>query len=59
MANNTEKKCPVELYNLKDDIGETNELIAKYSELTAKVEKLFEEAHVPSEHYLVERKKTK
>jgi len=47
------------LYNLKDDIGETNELIAKYSELTAKVEKLFEEAHVPSEHYLVERKKTK
>ncbi|RKY12167.1 MAG: sulfatase [Planctomycetota bacterium] len=42
---------PVELYNLKDDIGETNDLAAKHPELVAKVARIFKEAHVPSEHF--------
>ena len=45
------KKRPVELYNLKDDIGETNDLAAKQPELVARVKEIFTEAHVPSEHF--------
>lgn len=55
-GHNTGVKQPIELYNLKDDIGETNDLAAKRPELVAKVAKIFKEAHVPSEHFLWGRK---
>lgn len=51
-GHNKGKLQPVELYNLKDDIGETNDLAAKHPELVKKVKKIFKEAHVPSEHFL-------
>ena len=51
-GHNTGQIQPIELYNLKDDIGETNNLAAKHPKLVARVEKIFNNAHVPSEHYL-------
>lgn len=55
----TDKKLPVELYNLKDDIGEKNNIADKHPELVAKVKKIFKEAHTPSEHFIWEKKKVK
>jgi arylsulfatase A-like enzyme len=51
-GHNTNAKQPIELYNLKDDIGETNNLAEQKPELAAKVEKIFKESHVPSDHFM-------
>jgi len=51
-GHNTGKRLPVELYNLKDDIGEKNNIADKHPKLAAKVEKIFKEAHTPSEHFV-------
>lgn len=47
-----QKHLPIELYNLKDDIGETNDLADQHPEIVQKAMKIFNEAHVPSEHYV-------
>lgn len=41
--------APIELYNLKEDIGETNNLADQHPELVAEMKAIMEEAHVPSE----------
>ncbi|MEM8894243.1 MAG: arylsulfatase [Bacteroidota bacterium] len=46
-----EQHTAIELYNLADDIGETNNLAAQNPELVAQAAELFEEAHVPSPYY--------
>lgn len=47
-----QEHLPIELYNLKDDIGEANNLANKHPEIVQKAMKLFKEAHIPSEHYV-------
>jgi hypothetical protein len=38
---------PIELYNLKDDIGESRNLAGKHPEILARLERLMNEAHHP------------
>lgn len=47
-----QEHLPIELYNLKDDIGETTNLADSNPEIVQKARKFFKEAHVPSEHYI-------
>ena len=42
-------KFEVELFNLKDDIGETRNVAARYPEVRARLEKIFREARTESE----------
>jgi arylsulfatase A-like enzyme len=37
----------IELYNLKDDLGETKDLAKQYPEIVSKMERLMDEAHTP------------
>jgi arylsulfatase len=41
-------KIVTELYNLKDDIGEKNDLAAKHPEIVARLEKVMKDEHVAS-----------
>jgi len=41
--------APIELYNLKTDIGEKNNVAADHPEIVAKMKDIFEKAHVESE----------
>jgi arylsulfatase A-like enzyme len=41
--------APIELYNLKEDIGETNNLADQHQEMVAEMKALMEQSHVPSE----------
>jgi len=41
-------KIITELYNLKDDIGEKNDLAAKHPEVVARLEAIMKEQHTPS-----------
>jgi len=47
---------PIELYNLNTDISETNNVAADHPDIVEKARKIFEEAHVPSAHYLWENR---
>ena len=38
---------PIELYNLKDDPGERNDLASEHPEILQKLEALMDEAHTP------------
>lgn len=40
---------PMELYNLADDPGEENDMSADHPEVIEEMERIFEEAHIPSE----------
>ncbi len=40
---------PMELYNLADDPGEGNDIAADHPEVIEEMERIFEEAHIPSE----------
>jgi len=42
---------PIELYNLKDDLEQKNNLASKYPEKVAEFRKLIRQAHVPSEQF--------
>jgi len=42
---------PIELYNLKDDIGETKNVAARNPGIVEKIESYMKAAHVPSEHW--------
>jgi len=42
---------PIELYNLKDDVGETKNVAAQNPGIVEKIEKYMKAAHVPSEHW--------
>jgi len=42
---------PIELYNLKDDIGETKNIAAQNPGTVKKIEEYMKAAHVPSEHW--------
>jgi arylsulfatase A-like enzyme len=42
---------PIELYNLKDDIGETTNVAAQHPDIVAKLEAYMKAAHTPSEHW--------
>lgn len=43
---------PIEIYNLKTDLGETNNLASQHPEVLASAAQIFEEEHIPSEHYI-------
>lgn len=38
---------PIELYNLSDDLGETNDLAKAHPEILTKLERFMDEAHIP------------
>lgn len=44
--------APIELYNLREDIGETNNLAAQHPEMVAEMKALMEESRVPSEVFV-------
>ncbi|MEP7272210.1 MAG: arylsulfatase [Acidobacteriota bacterium] len=44
-------KAPLELYNLKQDIGETRNVASSHPEIVAEFEKYLEGARVPSPHW--------
>ena len=50
-----QNRQPIELYNLKTDISETTNVAPAHPELVKKAETIFEEAHIPSEHYVWRR----
>jgi arylsulfatase A-like enzyme len=41
----------IEIYNLHDDVSEKNNLVTDYPDIVKKAEQIFEEAHLPSDHY--------
>ena len=43
--------APIELYNLKDDIGENKNIAAEHPNLVKRISPLFKEAHIPSERF--------
>jgi arylsulfatase A-like enzyme len=43
---------PIEIYNLKNDVGETTNLAEQHPELVEKAEHIFKESHIPSSHYV-------
>lgn len=45
-------KEPIELYNLKDDISEQNNLADQHPGVVARARTIFKESHVPSEHFV-------
>lgn len=47
-----QEHLPIELYNLKDDIGETTNLANQKPEIVKRAEDIFKKAHIPSEHYV-------
>jgi arylsulfatase A len=42
-----QKFLPIELYNVKDDLGETTDLAKNNPELVQRMEKLMDKAHIP------------
>jgi arylsulfatase A-like enzyme len=42
---------PIELYNLRDDLAEQNNVAASHPEITAKIERIMTAAHSPSEYW--------
>lgn len=44
-----DRYSPMELYNLADDPGEGNDIAADHPEVIEEMERIFEEAHIPSE----------
>jgi arylsulfatase A-like enzyme len=43
---------PIELYNIKIDMSESKNVASKNPEIVKKAEQIFEEAHIPSDHYI-------
>ena len=43
--------APIELYNLKDDIGENKNIAAENPNLVKRIAPLFKEAHIPSRRF--------
>jgi arylsulfatase A-like enzyme len=43
------RDSPIELYNLDEDITEENDVSDQYPEIVEEMNRLFNEAHVPSE----------
>lgn len=48
---NKDKDAPVELYNLSDDIGESNDLANKRPDLVDRARRYFGDAHTPSQFW--------
>ena len=49
LRRNNPDPLKIELYNLKDDIGESRDVAAEHPEIVARMRKIMETAHVPSE----------
>lgn len=47
----------IELYNLKVDLGETQDLATQYPGILSKIEEIFIEARVESDIFSISRKK--
>jgi arylsulfatase A-like enzyme len=43
--------APIELYNLKDDLGEQHNVAAQHPEIVARIAEIMREARTPSEHW--------
>jgi arylsulfatase A-like enzyme len=50
---------PVELYNLKDDLAQENNLADQYPEKLEAMKALLAAAHSPNEHFAFGKKKNK
>lgn len=44
---------PIELFNLRTDIGEQNNIVGKHPDLAARMEKIMDESRIDSEHWPV------
>ncbi len=51
--------APIQLYNLKHDIGETKNIADKHLDVVKLIAPLFKEAHTPSERFPLFVKKKK
>ena len=51
--------APVELYNLKDDIGEKHNVAAQYPKIVAKIEKYLKTTRTPSKYFPMPEKRPK
>ena len=49
LRRNNPDPLEIELYNLKDDIGESRDVAAEYPEIVARMRKIMQAEHVPSE----------
>jgi len=52
-------KAPLELYNLKDDVGETKNIASKHPDIVARIEQIIKTAVVESEDYPIGYAKSK
>ena len=43
--------APIQLFNLKKDIGETKNIAANHPDIIRRITKLFKKAHTPSERF--------
>ena len=48
---------PIELYNLADDVGETKNIAADHPERVARMAKIMQEQHTPSEYWNFRKRK--
>jgi len=53
MVKANEDPLKIELYNLKEDIGETNDVAAKHPEIVKELDQLMKQAHTPSEMFRI------
>jgi len=49
LRKNNKTPLAIELYNLKEDVGETTDVAEKHPEIVAKIRKIMEAQHTPSE----------
>ena len=45
------RRGPIELYDLKADLGETNNIAAKHADVVARIAKIMEEARTESKEF--------
>ncbi len=50
--------APIELYNLKDDVGETKNLADQYPEIVQQIAQIMETSHTPSPKYTFDKEKS-
>ncbi len=52
-----DRNAPIELYNLKDDLGEKNNVAPEHPDIVAKIVQIMDEAHTPSKDFRFKRRR--